>query len=78
MFTFKGSTDLKLAIVSNAGSEDFKDGEEMRELFIIYDGPAMSENRKRFFEELNKWLDKEEHEKSSSVHRQPGNPPNCS
>lgn len=62
-FEFSEVTDIEMKIDYSKGLEvgAFKKGTIKRELFIVYDGPAMSFSKKvrsQFFEDLNEWMDK--------------------
>jgi len=57
-YKFSEVTDLTLKIDFSAGHDigEFTEGEVKRELFVLYSGPKMAENKELFFETLQKWL----------------------
>ncbi len=57
-YKFCEVTDLKMDIEFSKGPDvgEFKKGSIKRELFIIYEGPSMSENEEMFFDELKMFL----------------------
>lgn len=58
-------TDLKMDISFSMGEAlgEFSEGMFRREFFVIYEGPPMEKDRKSFFEQLQRWIDKKEKER---------------
>ncbi len=57
-FQFQELTDLEMKVEFSKGLNvgEFKDGEECRELFILYKGPKFAQNKEEFFKQLNDWI----------------------
>ena len=57
-YTFSEVTDLIMHVDFSIGSDvgEFVNGSTKRELFIIYEGPKMAENKDEFFKELQKFI----------------------
>ena len=68
-YTFTEVTDLDMHVDFSIGdSGDLQSGAYKRELFIIYDGPAMSENKALFFKQLQEYIEKPTMMKHQWVH----------
>ncbi len=62
MYEFSEVMDLTLKTEKHFGDNKAdwqKDGEESREFFVLYKGPPISKNKKKFLEELAEFMDRD-------------------